>query len=278
MGTPLSPQENEQIDELCVIILCAGKGTRFGEKTLSKPKPLITSNRLHGKPILYHTLNSLQTSSINNIIIITGYLGDQIKKYVSSLKSSFELEDLNITVFDSEGEYKKGPFYSFLSILKTENIIKRYPLFLIIPGDTIFTYKLFNYLIRFIFQKRVSLIENPIIFYYPINIHSKITKSQFPTIKIKSDNKKYLDTIEIKRNSEMTTGKTINLLYPVVLFPSWFIGEIDKIKESFQGKTIREWLNYYTELGGNILIHKLPRLFYFVDIDSEEDLQLLRKK
>jgi hypothetical protein len=63
-----------------------------------------------------------------------------------------------------------------------------------------------------------------------------------------------------------------------VLFPSWFIREIAKLKESYQGKTIREWLNYYTELGGKIFIHKLPRLFYFVDIDSEEDLQLLRKK
>jgi NDP-sugar pyrophosphorylase family protein len=278
MGEALSPQKNEQLEELCAIILCAGKGTRFGEKTISKPKPLITSNKLNGKPILYNILNSLQTSTIKDIIIITGYLGEQIKKYISNLRSSLKFEDLNITLFDSKGEYKKGPFYSFLSIQKAENIIENYPLFLIIPGDTIFTYKLFNYLIRFISQQINSLIDTPIIFVHPINKHSIKNQPQIPTIKPKSDNEVYLDKIKVKNTSEINIEKSINLLYPILLFPSGLMREIYQSIENFEGKTIREWLNYYAELGGDILIHKLPRPFYFIDIDSEEDLNLLRKK
>lgn len=56
------------------VILAAGKGLRLRPFTEKHPKPLIG---VGDKPLLEHTLNSLP-DQISEIIIIIGYLGDQI--------------------------------------------------------------------------------------------------------------------------------------------------------------------------------------------------------
>lgn len=61
------------------IILAAGKGTRMGEHTKTKPKPMI---RIGGRPILEHTLLSLPRS-INEALIVVNYLSNQIRDYFS---------------------------------------------------------------------------------------------------------------------------------------------------------------------------------------------------
>lgn len=61
-----------------VIILAAGKGTRFGELTKTTPKALI---KISGKPIIEYTLDSLP-SRIKEVYLVVGHLGEQIKKYV----------------------------------------------------------------------------------------------------------------------------------------------------------------------------------------------------
>jgi len=59
------------------IILAAGKGTRLGKATQDTPKSLI---KISGKPLLQYTLSSLP-SSIKEVIIVTGYLGDKIRDH-----------------------------------------------------------------------------------------------------------------------------------------------------------------------------------------------------
>lgn len=59
------------------IILAAGKGTRLKPLTDTTPKPLLL---LKGKPILEHIINSLPRS-IDELIIVVGYKGDQLKKH-----------------------------------------------------------------------------------------------------------------------------------------------------------------------------------------------------
>ena len=62
-----------------VIIPTAGLGTRLRPHTYSKPKPLVS---VAGKSVLGHVLDTLQQISIDEIVFITGYLGNQIEEYV----------------------------------------------------------------------------------------------------------------------------------------------------------------------------------------------------
>jgi len=59
------------------IILAAGKGTRLRPLTENTPKPLI---EVAGKPLLDHVIDTLP-SSVDELIIVTGYLGEQIIDY-----------------------------------------------------------------------------------------------------------------------------------------------------------------------------------------------------
>ena len=60
------------------VILAAGKGTRFGEITKKTPKSLVT---IADKPIIEYTLEALP-SSIKEVCLVIGHLGDQIKKHL----------------------------------------------------------------------------------------------------------------------------------------------------------------------------------------------------
>lgn len=59
------------------VILAAGKGTRLRPLTESTPKPLV---KLAGRPLLDHITDALP-NSITELIIVTGYLGEQIREY-----------------------------------------------------------------------------------------------------------------------------------------------------------------------------------------------------
>jgi len=64
-----------------VIIPLAGFGTRLRPHTFTKPKPLVN---VAGKPVLGHILDKLTGLDIEEIVFVTGYLGEQIEAYVSA--------------------------------------------------------------------------------------------------------------------------------------------------------------------------------------------------
>jgi len=64
-----------------VVIPMAGHGTRLRPHTYSRPKPLIN---VAGQPMLKYLLDSLQELNIDQYIFIVGYLGDQLKEYITS--------------------------------------------------------------------------------------------------------------------------------------------------------------------------------------------------
>ena len=73
------------------VILAAGMGRRLRPLTSNMPKPLIP---LLGKPLIEHVLSSFLESGISDFIIVTGYLGDLLKKKLEktvpeNLKLSF---------------------------------------------------------------------------------------------------------------------------------------------------------------------------------------------
>lgn len=60
------------------VILAGGLGTRLRPLTYKIPKPMIP---ILGKPYLYYQLRMLKNYSINNILILIGHLGGQIRDY-----------------------------------------------------------------------------------------------------------------------------------------------------------------------------------------------------
>lgn len=61
-----------------VIILAGGLGTRLGEETTLKPKPMV---EIGGYPILWHIMKIYSYYGFNDFIILTGYKSHVIKEY-----------------------------------------------------------------------------------------------------------------------------------------------------------------------------------------------------
>ena len=68
----------EKIENLKVVILAGGKGTRLKEHTNSIPKPMV---KVLGKPIILHIIEHYQKFGIRNFIIASGYKSKIIKNF-----------------------------------------------------------------------------------------------------------------------------------------------------------------------------------------------------
>lgn len=84
-----------------VVILCGGKGTRLREYTSYIPKALV---EVGGKPILWHIMKIYSSFGFNNFILCLGYLGEEIKKYFSINRD----ENWNISFVDTGQETNTG--------------------------------------------------------------------------------------------------------------------------------------------------------------------------
>lgn len=77
-----------------VLILAGGFGTRLGEETDVKPKPMV---EIGGRPILWHIMKSYSSYGFNEFIVLCGYKGHKIKEYfanyyLNASSVSFDLE------------------------------------------------------------------------------------------------------------------------------------------------------------------------------------------
>ncbi|MDC1176451.1 sugar phosphate nucleotidyltransferase [Candidatus Pelagibacter sp.] len=68
-----------------VVILAGGYGTRLGEETKVKPKPLV---KIGGKPIIWHIIKIYYFYGIKDFIICLGYKGDLLKKELDKLNTN----------------------------------------------------------------------------------------------------------------------------------------------------------------------------------------------
>jgi D-glycero-D-manno-heptose 1,7-bisphosphate phosphatase len=64
---------------LPAVILAGGLGTRLGALTAATPKPLIP---VCGRPVLDWILTSLARTGVRDVLLLVGYLGDQIAAHV----------------------------------------------------------------------------------------------------------------------------------------------------------------------------------------------------
>jgi glucose-1-phosphate cytidylyltransferase len=63
------------------VILAGGMGTRIGEESYLKPKPMI---EIGGRPILWHILKIYSRQGIDDFIVCLGYKGYVIKEYFAN--------------------------------------------------------------------------------------------------------------------------------------------------------------------------------------------------
>jgi len=60
------------------VILAGGLGTRMGDETAARPKPLV---EIGGRPILWHILKIYQAHGISDFIVCAGYAGSKLREY-----------------------------------------------------------------------------------------------------------------------------------------------------------------------------------------------------
>ena len=68
-------------EETPVLILCGGRGTRLQHQGASIPKPLV---EIGGMPIVWHVAQCYLAAGFRDIWLLTGYLGDQIERFVGT--------------------------------------------------------------------------------------------------------------------------------------------------------------------------------------------------
>mgnify|MGYP001255826568 CR=1 FL=1 len=100
------------------IILAAGKGTRFGERTKITPKPLIQINNLS---LLEHNISLLKKNNIKEVIINVSYKSDEIierigngENYNISIEYSIEKPEPLETgggIYNTLKFFNNEPFY-----------------------------------------------------------------------------------------------------------------------------------------------------------------------
>jgi len=79
-----------------VVILAGGLGTRIGEESALRPKPL---TEIGEKPILWHIMKIYSYYGFNDFIICLGYKGYQIKEYFAN----YFLHESDVTFDFSHG-------------------------------------------------------------------------------------------------------------------------------------------------------------------------------
>ena len=63
------------------VILAGGLGTRLGEETSVRPKPMV---EIGGKPIIWHIMKLYSAHGVNDFVICLGYKGYMIKEYFAN--------------------------------------------------------------------------------------------------------------------------------------------------------------------------------------------------
>jgi glucose-1-phosphate thymidylyltransferase len=133
------------------VIPVAGMGSNLRPHTHTQPKALVP---VAGKPILAHIMDSLLEAGIQDFILIIGYLGDKIEKYVSG-----HYPDLKVEYVLQEPRLGLGH-----AIWMTRNFFAENHQMLIVLGDTIVNADLHSLIQSTHSVVGVKKVENPRLF------------------------------------------------------------------------------------------------------------------
>ncbi len=271
MEIKLSLRKNNFIENLISIILCAGEGTRISDFIPNIPKPLI---EIYNKPLLSHLIFDLIQLNITKIVIITGHLREEIEKYIASLKKRYESLRNKLLLISSGNNYKKGPLYSFLSIVNKKSILRKDNIYLIFPGDTYYE----SILLKEIVQIISNTSNKSILFYQKVK--GLKLKTQFDSHKLISiaeieeisTHEIVVKEIKQRKLIDINNNEDINLIVPLFVFNYNMIEKILNIERKITATTIREVLNHIIKHQNIIYGVPIDPQYRFVDIDTKSDI------
>jgi glucose-1-phosphate cytidylyltransferase len=129
-------------DRMKVVILAGGMGTRLGEETSTRPKPMV---EIGGKPILWHIMKIYSSFGFNEFVICLGYRGYMIKEYFSNYflhnaDVTFDMSSNSMKVHSNEVEPWKVSLVETGDQTSTGGRLKRVAEYLKNDEDFCFTY------------------------------------------------------------------------------------------------------------------------------------------
>ena len=140
-----------------IVILCGGFGTRLGEETLLKPKPMV---EIGNKPILWHIMKRFENYGFNDFYLALGYKSEIIKDYFLNYKST--VNDVQIDLISNKVRYKTSVEEKWIvnlietgyntmtggRLLRMKKYFKKDEIFILTYGDGVSNID-FNSLIKF---------------------------------------------------------------------------------------------------------------------------------
>jgi glucose-1-phosphate cytidylyltransferase len=97
--------DSEGLQDLPVVILCGGQGTRLREETEYRPKPMV---EIGGHPILWHIMKIYGAHAVRRFVLCLGYKGWEIKQFF--LRHNEMNGDFTLSTNDSQAtEFHNGP-------------------------------------------------------------------------------------------------------------------------------------------------------------------------
>lgn len=180
------------MQNLDLVILAGGKGTRIKRLSNGKPKPLIKLNK---KPFIYYILNHFCKFNFRKIYILAGFKGKIIKKLLN--KKTFNLTKIEVVV-EKKPMDTAGALYSLKKKINTD--------FVLLNGDSILKLKKIHSL-----KKNTMFLTNNSIYRSNLKLNNlKINKNKNLIISKYSNlmnggvyyfKKKFLNLIENKKRS-----------------------------------------------------------------------------
>jgi len=276
------------MENLTCVILCAGEGKRAKGIADDLPKPLIKIESLNNKTILTILISHLYRIGIKPIVIVTGYLSKQIEKTIISYQAKNLYKRELITINNAGNRYKLGPLHSFLSITRNKLIFKTNELFLVIPGDTIFDYKLIEAILNLLRENYTEANQKSIIFYRKTTklALSKETENYEPMRNemvscVRTKEKGSIQSVKeiYQRNiNTISDEEELNQIIPVFIITYDYVKNFENLSNKVKLNKIIDAINLSIKNNMEFLACRVKSDQNFYDIDTALDLTYVNKQ
>ena len=287
MEIQLSPLNTKFMENLTIVILCAGEGKRAKGIADDIPKPLIKVESLKNQSILTILISHLYRFGIKPIVIVTGYLSKQIEKSIISYQAKNIYKRDTIIINNAGNRYKLGPLHSFLSITRNKRIFKTNELFLVIPGDTIFDYKLMEIILNLIKENYTGVNQNSVIFYRrTTKIALNKEPEKYGTIRNKMLScvrtkergpKQYVKEIYKRNINASSDEEEFNQIIPAFIITYDYVKNFEDLASKVKLNKIVDTINLSIKNNMEFLACRVKSDQNFYDIDTALDLTFVNR-
>lgn len=123
------------------LMLAAGMGKRLGKYTAGNTKCMLN---VDGKTLLERAIEALLDAKVNKLVLVVGYKGENVKKYILEECTNPRIKDMEITFIDNDIYDKTNNIYSLY--LAKDELAKDDTILL--ESDLIYDYKLIKRLVK----------------------------------------------------------------------------------------------------------------------------------